>query len=107
MINTPLLCETSEIWGLFYYGRTCLVGEYILEECSERSLTMTPIRNVLHIVSQYTQTRTHTHTLLEKKNQETIVIINMHDFLLCYPILLQNAGFNFLNLYDNCQWGIT
>ena len=99
MINTPLLCETSEIWELFYYSRICLFGKYILEECYERSLTMTPVRNVLTRCERI-HSDMYTHTFLKKKKGggETIIIINMHEFLLCYHILLQNAGFNFLNL---------
>ena len=47
----------------------------------------------------WANTLRHVYThISEKKKRETIIIINMHNLLLCYPILLQNAGFNFLNL---------
>lgn len=65
--------------GCFTTVELVYLGECILEERSERSLAMTPIRNVLQI---HSDTHTHTH-FWEKKSQETIVIINMHDLLLC------------------------
>ena len=102
--------HTSAVWnlwdlGLFYCSGTGLAWQMYSRRAFWKIFDHDSNKKCITCCEPI-HSDTYTYTFL-KKNQETTVIINMHNLLLCYPILLQNTGFNFLNLYDNCQWGIT